>query len=109
MSKFQCQIWNQPVSVSAEVVEVSGYLIEAVNARAASGRDRALFEIARDLDMPPSRVAKIIRLDLKKIWAHEYVAAQRWYLAWCEREAKRHLEQAALLEARTNARRNETA
>jgi hypothetical protein len=109
MSIFKSRIWNQTVSVSAEVVEVSGYLIEAVNARAATGRERALYEIARDLDMPASRVAKIIRLDLKKIWAHEYVAAQRWYVAWCEREAKRHLEQAALLEARTNARRNEHA
>jgi hypothetical protein len=104
MSKFSKQKWNRPVSVSAEAKEVSSYFVEYVNSRAEVGRENALFEIARALSMPPSRVAKFMRLQIERLWVDEYHAIREWHFSWCDREAQRLQHKALLLKAAGEAR-----
>jgi hypothetical protein len=105
MWKSSKQKWNQVVSVSAEAKEVRDYFVEYVNSRAEIGRENALFEIARALNIAPSRVAKFMRLQITRLWADEYKAILSWHDAWIEREIKRLNHQAAVLKASGEARR----
>lgn len=107
MSKISSQIQNRPMScTTSEAEEIGGFFNEAVTERLGEGRKRVIAEIARNVGMKPSRVAKLMRQEIPRVWADEYRAVKAWHQDWRERQIAQLRRKAELLEAQTNARRN---
>jgi hypothetical protein len=108
MWKKSSQIWSQNVSATLEAVDAGRRLKEGVDARLADGRERAIAWVARHVQLPESRVAKMIRCEIPRVWADEYSRICGWHDGWCAQQAEMHRAKAEELEARTLSRRTES-
>ncbi len=90
---------------TSEAEEVGTFFAAAVEARLGEGRARVIADIARRVDMKPSRVAKLMRREIPRLWADEYTRVCDWYDRWSAQRAGDLRARADELEARTQARR----
>jgi hypothetical protein len=106
MSKTSSQIQNRHMScTTAEAQEIGGFFNEVVTERLGEGRKRVIADIARHVEMKPSRVAKLMRMEIPRVWADEYRAVKSWHQEWRERQIAQLRHKAELMEAQTIARR----
>jgi len=109
MSKNSFQIQKHKMSCSIttpEAKEVTDLFNAVVRDRLHEGRARVIEDIARKLGMKPSRVAKLLREEIPRVWADEHRAVREWHASWQERQIEQLRHKAEMLEARTRARRN---
>jgi hypothetical protein len=107
MSKISSQIQNRQMScTTTEAEEIGSFLNEVVTERLSEGRKRVIADIARHVEMKPSRVAKLMRMEIPRVWADEYRAVKSWHQEWRERQIAQLRHKAELLEAQTIARRD---
>lgn len=105
--KISSQIWKitEMSGSSSEAQQVSDFLKAVFRDRLHEGRARATSTIAMELGMKPSRVAKIIRNEITRVWADEYRAICNLHDNWLDRKAKQMTLDLAQLEARRRARK----
>jgi hypothetical protein len=103
MSKKSAQIWSQSVSATLEAVDAGRRLREGVDARVLDGRDRAIDWVARNVRLPARRVEKLMRLEIKRVWADEYSRICDWHNRWLATQASELRLRAEMLEARAAA------
>lgn len=103
MSKKSAQIWSQSVSATLEAVDAGRRLKEGVDARVLDGRDRAIDWVARNVHLPSRRVEKLMRLEIKRVWADEYCRICDWHNNWLASQASELRLRAETLDARAAA------
>ncbi len=67
--------------------EVHHIVVSMVQARRDEGAERAICSVARELGLSKSRVTQILRGNVRRFWADEYLAARERYARFCARQA----------------------
>ena len=101
-------IKNVEGQLSPESLECRGYFCDAISAELGDGRKRAIHAIARATGLSERRIVGIMRAEVKRIWADELTKVRSWHEDWRRLQITKVRNQLAILEARTDARRNET-
>lgn len=83
--------------MTAEAAEMRRMIVEGVDARRGRGYERAVEEVAREVEIKPRRVLALLRRELHDVWASELRRAERWYGEFCRKELAR-AEHRALLQ-----------
>ena len=87
----------------ADARDLRDYVGHGVNARRDLGRERAIEQVARELDFKPRRVLAILKGEVRRFWLDEAQAIAVWYAAECARQAAKLEHEAALYRARADA------
>jgi hypothetical protein len=74
--------------VTAEALEMRGYVRTAIGSRSDCGRANAVHEAARELHLKPRRVLAILHGEARRVWADELTIARGWYRSHVERQAR---------------------
>jgi len=88
------------MTADAIMSQAEAIIREAVGLRRERGIKAALHEVAFAFGLSPQRVRAIYYGQLSGLWATEWEAIRTNYDAWCDSEAKKLEERAAILRAR---------
>jgi len=59
--------------------EMHRIVLDAIAMRRERGAQRAVASVARDLGLTESRVTQILRGNIGRVWADEWMTARAWY------------------------------
>ncbi len=93
------------MSATLEAEECRNLLRDGVSSALDDGRENAIRKIANSVSLPAHRVEKLMRLEIKRVWADEYNRIRAWHDEWRQKQANILRHKADLLEARTQTRR----
>ena len=67
--------------------EMHRIVLDAIAMRRDQGAQRAVASVSRDLGLSESRVTQILRGNVGRVWADEWMTARAWYARECRLRA----------------------
>ena len=90
----------------SEAEHVRDLIREYASAERHLGQAEVFHRIHRATGLSISRVNSLFRGHVSRVWADEWMAVTRWHQDWTDRQISQLRHKAAILEARTAARRS---